>query len=445
MAAYRLPQRRHTRMRRGRPGAHRPRRRRVVPALQPAGAPRPHRRRGRLRAAAARWRPLAGLAGREGLRWRRDPADRGRRRRGAGPASPRRARRRGDGARPGPVGARVAGPAGTVAGRADELCRYAVLFGDPQLALTAVSRVLDVTAEEVQAVAAARLRPDNRAVLVYEPVTSEERPARPAARPVQPTRTTNGTEPAGDRRSRDHGLPPPAGGRAAEALGLPRARARRPRQRADRAALPPPRPAGRRRRDLPGRAAGRRARPARRRRHDHVRAPSPRAPTSTPPRSSPPSWSAAAPHSTRTPTTRARESRWRCPSPACLRRSGCSPTRCRRPRSPSSEIERLVRNRLDEIPHEMANPGAARRQGSWRRSCSRRPRGCPGRARAPRRPSPGSTRRPYAPSTTGPRAARHGDRGRRRRPDGRRPGRGARRHARRLDRRCRRAARPCRR
>ncbi|CAM5717704.1 Insulinase family protein OS=Streptomyces tendae OX=1932 GN=GUR47_34905 PE=3 SV=1 [Streptomyces tendae] len=58
---------------------------------------------------------------------------------------------------------------GTVAGRADELCRYAVLFGDPQLALTAVQRVLEVTAEEVQEVAKARLRPDNRAVLVYEP------------------------------------------------------------------------------------------------------------------------------------------------------------------------------------------------------------------------------------------------------------------------------------
>jgi predicted Zn-dependent peptidase len=57
----------------------------------------------------------------------------------------------------------------TVAGRADELCRYAVLFGDPQLAFTAVSRILDVSAEEVRAVAAARLRPDNRAVLVYEP------------------------------------------------------------------------------------------------------------------------------------------------------------------------------------------------------------------------------------------------------------------------------------
>ncbi|NBM14169.1 peptidase M16 [Streptomyces sp. GC420] len=63
---------------------------------------------------------------------------------------------------------------GTVAGRADELCRYAVLFGDPQLALTAVGRVLDVSAEEVQAVARARLRPDNRAVLVYEPTAPAE-------------------------------------------------------------------------------------------------------------------------------------------------------------------------------------------------------------------------------------------------------------------------------
>ncbi|MDI9830701.1 pitrilysin family protein [Streptomyces sp. KAU_LT] len=62
---------------------------------------------------------------------------------------------------------------GSCAGRADELCRYAVLFGDPQLAFTAVQRVLDVTAEEVQAVAQARLRPDNRAVLVYEPTAAE--------------------------------------------------------------------------------------------------------------------------------------------------------------------------------------------------------------------------------------------------------------------------------
>ncbi|WP_424890775.1 M16 family metallopeptidase [Streptomyces sp. XH2] len=65
----------------------------------------------------------------------------------------------------------------TVSGRADELCRFAVLFGDPQLALTAVQRVLDITPEEVRRVAQARLRPDNRAVLVYEPTES----AAPAA------------------------------------------------------------------------------------------------------------------------------------------------------------------------------------------------------------------------------------------------------------------------
>ncbi len=72
----------------------------------------------------------------------------------------------------------------TVSGRADELCRFAVLFGDPQLALTAVQRVLDITPEEVQAVAKARLRPDNRAVLVYEPPN----------RPTPPS--TDGTEEA---------------------------------------------------------------------------------------------------------------------------------------------------------------------------------------------------------------------------------------------------------
>lgn len=64
----------------------------------------------------------------------------------------------------------------TVGGRADELCRFAVLFGDPQLALTAVDRLLKITSDEVREVAAARLRPDNRAVLVYEPTagTTEE-------------------------------------------------------------------------------------------------------------------------------------------------------------------------------------------------------------------------------------------------------------------------------
>ena len=60
----------------------------------------------------------------------------------------------------------------TVAGRADALCRYAVLFGDPQLAFTAIDGLLDITAEEVRAMAAERLRPGNRAMLVYDQVTS---------------------------------------------------------------------------------------------------------------------------------------------------------------------------------------------------------------------------------------------------------------------------------
>ncbi|WP_031073792.1 M16 family metallopeptidase [Streptomyces sp. NRRL WC-3742] len=61
----------------------------------------------------------------------------------------------------------------TVAGRADELCRYAVLFGDPKLVNEALPKVLDITAEEVRAVAEARLHPANRAVLVYEPTAVE--------------------------------------------------------------------------------------------------------------------------------------------------------------------------------------------------------------------------------------------------------------------------------
>jgi len=62
----------------------------------------------------------------------------------------------------------------TTAGRADALCRYTLLFGDPQRAFTAINRILDISAEEVRAIAAARLRPDNRAVLVYDQVTPED-------------------------------------------------------------------------------------------------------------------------------------------------------------------------------------------------------------------------------------------------------------------------------
>ncbi|QMU78713.1 insulinase family protein [Streptacidiphilus sp. PB12-B1b] len=62
----------------------------------------------------------------------------------------------------------------TVNGRADELCRYAVLFGDPKLLNSALDKVLDVTAEEVQAVAARFLTPDNRVVLTYEPSVPDD-------------------------------------------------------------------------------------------------------------------------------------------------------------------------------------------------------------------------------------------------------------------------------
>ena len=68
------------------------------------------------------------------------------------------------------------------------------------------------------------------------------------------------------------------------------------------------------------------------------------------------------------------------------------------PTFPRSEIERLVRNRLDKIPLEMANPGQ-RAAKQLAQELFRRPRGCPGPARAPRTPSHGSTRRACARST----------------------------------------------
>lgn len=61
-------------------------------------------------AAPAGKRALAGLAGRQDVRRRRGAADRGGRRRGAGPLRRGGPHSGGDGARPGAVGARVAGP-----------------------------------------------------------------------------------------------------------------------------------------------------------------------------------------------------------------------------------------------------------------------------------------------------------------------------------------------
>ena len=74
---------------------------------------------------------------------------------------------------------RAASTAWTVGGTSSSspcsACIASSCSRNPQkLALTAVERVLDITPEEVRAVAAARLRPDNRAVLVYEPVQGAE-------------------------------------------------------------------------------------------------------------------------------------------------------------------------------------------------------------------------------------------------------------------------------
>lgn len=51
--------------------------------------------------------------------------------------------------------------------RADGFARFATLFGDPRLALTAIDRVNAVTAEQVHAAAVERLTRSNRAVLAY--------------------------------------------------------------------------------------------------------------------------------------------------------------------------------------------------------------------------------------------------------------------------------------
>ena len=55
----------------------------------------------------------------------------------------------------------------TVSDRADQLSRYAVLFGDPELALTVMDRLSIVTAAQVRDVAATYLVPSNRAVVEY--------------------------------------------------------------------------------------------------------------------------------------------------------------------------------------------------------------------------------------------------------------------------------------
>ena len=430
---------RHARMRRGRAGAHRPRRRRVVPAVQPAGAARPHRDRGRLRAAAAGRRPLAGLAGREGVRRREDrrrsrpPSTR------SWPGSARRHRRAEEMERAQALLEREwLDRLGTVAGRADELCRYAVLFGDPQLAFTAVQPDPRRHCRR----RSGRWPPRGCARTTgrcWSTSRDRQRRGRHRSRPRPAATVASRKEPGGDRCSGDHGLLPAAGRRAAQALGVPRARARRPGQRADRAALPPARPAGGGREDLPGRAARRRARRARRYRHDHGPGAVSGHGDAAPPRSSQPNWSAAARRSTRAPTTRARVSRWRCPSPAWPRRSSCWPRRCARPPSPPARSSGWCATVSTTIPIEMANPGQrAAKQLSAELFPAVRPAvpATPGH-RGHRREDRRGGRARVLPGSS---PARPGDRGDRGRPDERRPGRGARRHARQLGRPQRRAA-----
>jgi predicted Zn-dependent peptidase len=53
--------------------------------------------------------------------------------------------------------------------RADRLSMYATLFDDPGLINTMLGRYLAVTADDIQQVAAAVFRPDNRVVLTYLP------------------------------------------------------------------------------------------------------------------------------------------------------------------------------------------------------------------------------------------------------------------------------------
>ena len=53
--------------------------------------------------------------------------------------------------------------------RADRLSMYATLFDDPDMINRMLDRYLSVTAEQIQAVAADVLRPDNRVVLTYVP------------------------------------------------------------------------------------------------------------------------------------------------------------------------------------------------------------------------------------------------------------------------------------
>jgi predicted Zn-dependent peptidase len=65
----------------------------------------------------------------------------------------------------------------TVDGRADTFSQLTTLFGDPGLLNTLLPRQLAVTADDVAKVAGEFLRPDNRVVLVFQPIDEAEEAA----------------------------------------------------------------------------------------------------------------------------------------------------------------------------------------------------------------------------------------------------------------------------
>ena len=305
------------------------RRRRVLAAQQPAGAPRPDGRRGRVRPAAAGRCAVAGLAGREDVRRRRGRRDRGGRRRGAGAV--RRggpdARRRWSAHRPswsasGWTGSRTVGGPRRRTVPLRRAVRRPAARADRRAA-----RSRRHAPRRYRRSPRPRLRPDNRAVLVYEPTEPTE--AAESAESAEPTAADDNDEneePAvsdatpqnGEHvRSvgRNDGVPPaartaaqpkpwafPAPERGTLDNGLTVLRCHRPGQQVVAVEVSLDAPL-----DAEPRASTASPR--------SWRARSPRAPTSTTRRSSPPSWSAAAPPWTRTPTTPACASRWRSPPP----------------------------------------------------------------------------------------------------------------------------------
>jgi predicted Zn-dependent peptidase len=65
----------------------------------------------------------------------------------------------------------------SVDGRADTFNEYATLLGDPGLVNEALPTILRVSADEVKAVVAEVMRPDNRVVLTFLPSASDEQEA----------------------------------------------------------------------------------------------------------------------------------------------------------------------------------------------------------------------------------------------------------------------------